>query len=100
MISVLATSASARCANSSLATSTRRAVRRLAAVPEWEGEASRVRPVQHLRRRDVLHQLGPAEEESRQRLALAEELRGLVVPMTALLVVALAEGEDRVRLGR
>ena len=48
----------------------------------------------------MLHQLVGPHEVGPQCLALAEELLGLVVPVAAFLVVALAQGDDGVRLGR
>ncbi len=56
--------------------------------------------VQDLLRRDVLHQLVWPQKVGSQRLPAAEQLLGLVVPVAALFVVALAERDDRIRLGR
>src|SRR5271157_5500720 len=63
-------------------------------------DSSRPWRIQHLLRRDVLHQLVGSQKVGANGLALAEELLGLVVPVAALLVVALAKGNDGVRLGR
>ena len=65
----------------------------------YSTESPRPSGGQDVRRRHMLHQLVWPHEISLQRLSLAEELLGLVVPVAAFFVVALTQGDDRVRLG-
>ena len=55
--------------------------------------------VEHLGGPHVFLELVGAEKVGLEDLALAEEFFGLVVPVAAFLVVALAQGDDGVRLG-
>lgn len=54
------------------------------------------RPLQDLFRGDMLQQLILIHEICRRRFALAKKLFRLIVPMTAFLMIALAEGNDRI----
>ena len=62
--------------------------------------SSPARRIEHLLGADVLHQFRGPHEKRLQRLALTKKLLGLVVPVTAFLVVAFTQGDDRVRLRR
>src|SRR5262245_49787586 len=56
--------------------------------------------LQDLRAGHVLEQLGPVQEIRGSGLPLAEELLGLIVPVAAVPVVALAQRNDRKGLWR